>query len=107
MSKTYIVKTKSTHVIQYAVETEEKDWKKIRQNVEDRISNGTIDDFAQKWMGEKIEKIVEVEEDAFVRAFDNANRHQKTWNISSKLDLINNIDVEVKEMIESNNDEIL
>jgi hypothetical protein len=94
--KLWIIRTISSHELVYALSSD-KSGKDLRRFIEDRLKSGDLDNFAQKWHGEKIESITESTEDKFLDTFDQYNIVQKSWAISSKLDQING--PVIKEMI--------
>jgi hypothetical protein len=91
----YIVKATSSHTLYYAIRTERKR-NELEAIVNEKIADGTLKDFAQKWEGEKIDHVTRVTDDKFISEFNKLNIGERSWSERQKLSEIQNIDTKTQ-----------
>lgn len=95
----YIIECSSVHKLFYVVESTKKK-AEIEQIVKEKLADGSLKDFAQKWMGESIENITKVTDKRYIVEFDKYNLAQKTWSNREKEEYVEDLDLDQVQTIE-------
>lgn len=88
MKKLFLVETVSMFRIRYVVEADEA------SHAADEVvmNNGNLSEFSQKHLDEIISSTREIDEDEYLRLFDEDNDYLMNWSENQKFKFINRIE---------------
>ena len=86
----YMVETISIHRIRYVVEAKEATH--ATDEVVMRLSNADFDEFSQYHVDEVISSVREINDDEYLKMFDEDNDYLKNWSDEQKFGFVQKID---------------
>lgn len=95
----YIVECISTHKLYYAIRSEKKKTE-LNNIIKEKLADGTLENFAQRWAGEKVESVNEVTEEEFIKRFNRLNVSESNWDEGRKLKEATNVDANTPNMLD-------
>jgi hypothetical protein len=83
----YLVETLSIHRIRYVVEADE-----ATHATDEVVMSNVKDEFSQKHLDEIVSSVREIDDQEYLRLFDEDNDYLSSWNVEEKFKFVHRIE---------------